>query len=157
MHLLPPLYFSYGQFAVFDRRITPGCLWGQVHTDQGFARRPSAVSFRTLADFGHARVTVAVGPYTARPAHARVIAVPFTVIAGAVVVEGPEELRTGRAVALPPGPYRLVAAQQLVGDEEEMIDLFFEPLEELPPASAILVADDQLSPPPVLLEHAEVA
>jgi hypothetical protein len=43
-----------------------------------------------------------------------------------VIVEGPEETETERNVRLPPGDYRLIAAQNVTGEEEESIDLSFE-------------------------------
>ena len=56
----------------------------------------------------------------------RVIAVPFLVTSGKVIVEGREGTKTERNVRRPPGDYRLAAAQSVTGEEEESIDLSFE-------------------------------
>lgn len=87
----------------------------------------------------------------------RVIAVPFLVTSGKVIVEGPEETMPERNVTLPPGNYRLIAAQRVTGEDEEAIDLFFELLSKPLERSAILVADDKLNPPALLVERAGVA
>jgi len=47
----------------------------------------------------------------------RVIAVPFLVTSGKVIVEGPEETETERNVRLPSGNYRLIAAQNVTGED----------------------------------------
>lgn len=156
--LSPRLYFSYSQFMVYDQSVQlPGCAWTDEHSAQGFARRESTVNFNTLLEFGYADVTVRRSAYQPSAEHDRVIAVPFRVASGEVLVEGPEEMDVERAFTLPPGNYRLVAAQRVTGDEEEVIDLFFEPLAELLERSAILLADDALNPPTPLLETAAVA
>jgi hypothetical protein len=156
---LPPrLYFSYSQFMVYDRSVRlPGCAWTAEHTAQGFARRASAVNFNTPLEFGYADVAVARSAYQSGEGYERVIAVPFLVTSGQVIVEGPEETKPERSIALPPGNYRLVAAQRVTGGEEEAIDLFFEPLTQSLERSAILVADKALNTPRILLESAAVA
>lgn len=158
--LNPDLYFSYSQFFVYDGSVQmPACDWTKAHSDQGFARREGTVAFGTLLEFGRARVVVAVTPYQPRDEYERVIAVPFDSVSGKVIVDGPEETETGRErnFALQPGNYRLVVAQRVTGDDEEAIDLFFEPLTNPLERSAVLVADDALNPPTTLLETAGVA
>ncbi len=156
--LLPRMYFSYRQFMVYDQSVRlPGCAWTDGHSAQGFARRESTVNFGTPLEFGHADVVVSQSAYEPGAEYRRVLAVPFRVASGTVIVEGPEETKCERSFALPVGDYRLVAAQRLTGDEEEAIDLFFEPLVERLERSAILVADDGLNPPASLLETAGVA
>ncbi len=125
---LPPrLYFSYSQFLVYDAGVkSPGSYWTEDHCAQGFARRESTVSFATILEFGHADVSCARTAFQHDEEYDRVISVPFVVFTGKVIVEGPEELRTGRAVDLQVGNYRVIAAQRIVGDEKEVIDLFFE-------------------------------
>lgn len=158
--LLPRLYFSYSQFAVYDQ-IMPlaGCEWTDENSAQGFARRESAVNFSTLLEFGYADVVVSRSSCELRDEYERVIAVPFLVTSGRIIVEGPEETETGRErnFALPPGNYRLVVAQRITGDDGEAIDLFFEPLEKPLERSSVLVADDALTPPTPLLESAGAA
>jgi hypothetical protein len=155
--LLPKLYFSYGQFMVFDQNVKlPGCDWTDGHFAQGFARRPSTACFRTVGESGQADVKASTASYVSKDEYVRVIAVPFAVESGVVLVEGPEESGTERKIKLLPGNYRLVAAQAMVG-EEEVIDLFFERVSQPMQISEILVCDDELSPPSALIETATVA
>src|ERR1700730_11814975 len=101
------LYFSYNGFVVFDKDVElPGCDWSDDHVAQGFARRESTVCFGTLLEFGLAEVSVTLDGYAPRGDYERVIAVPFLVTSGTVVIEGPEEMDTGRHVVVPPGNYR---------------------------------------------------
>lgn len=154
------LYFSYNQFLVYDASVRlPACDWTEAHSAQGFARRESTVCFGSILEFGHADVTATLGCYKPRIGYERVIAVPFFVASGTVVVEGPEEAGPKRCFKANPGSYRLTAAQLvLLGAEEaERIDLFFDELEEPVPSSVIVVADAALSPPHPLLETAGIA
>jgi hypothetical protein len=156
--LQPRLYFSYRQFLVYDLSVrNPGCIWTDIHIAQGFARRGPVVSFGTLLEFGYADVSYCRGPFQPNEAYARVIAVPFVASTGKVMVDGPEEINVGRAFDLPVGSYQLVAAQYIVSDEEEVIDLFFENFEKPLGKSNVVVADGQLNPPACLIETAEVA
>jgi hypothetical protein len=156
--LSPKLYFSYSQFMVYDQSVRlPGCAWTAEHTAQGFARRESTVNFNTPLEFGYADVAVARSAYQGKEEYERVIAVPFLVTSGKVIVEGPEETKSERSFSLPAGNYRLLAAQRVTGDEEEVIDLFFEPLTKPLEQSTILVADGALNPPTPLLETAGIA
>ena len=143
---------------VYDQSVRlPGCDWTEEHTAQGFARRELVVNFNTLLEFGYADVAVSRETYQPEQEYQRAIAVPFQVTSGKVVVEGPEETTVERAVSLPPGHYRLVAAQHVTGDDKEVIDLYFEPLTEALESSAILVADEALTPSTPLIETAKVA
>jgi hypothetical protein len=160
LSLSPRLYFSYSQFDVYDQNIRlGGCAWTDEHTAQGFARRESIVNFGTLLEFGYADVVVRRSSYEPRDDYERVIAVPILITSGRVIVHGPEETETGRErnFALPPGHYRLVAAQRVTGDDEEAIDLFFEPVTQPLEQSEVLVADDALDPPTPLIETAAIA
>ncbi|RYZ71969.1 MAG: hypothetical protein EOP09_03890 [Proteobacteria bacterium] len=157
-NLLPKLYFSYSQFMVFDEtEELPGCEWTEEHSAQGFARRESTVCFGTPLEFGNAEVRATIGSYRPRLEYDRVIAVPFFCSSGKVIVEGPEEMDAGRLLELPNGNYKLTAAQIITGDDEETIDLFFEPLSEPLDRSVILVSDEMLNPPRPLKEEAEIA
>lgn len=143
---------------VYDQSVRlPGCAWTDQHTAQGFARRESTVNFNTPVEFGYADVTVSRSSCEPREENDRVIAVPFRVASGKVVVEGPEETTPERSFELPPGDYRLVAAQRVIADDEESIELFFEPLAKPLQHSVVLVADEGLNPPVSLLETAGVA
>lgn len=157
LKLSPPLYFSYGQFLVYDQSVSaPGCLWTEQHTAQGFARRESTVCFRTLLDSGYADVVYQLDAFMPDTSYERVIAVPFLVSTGKVIVDGPEEINVSRLVEIANGRYRLTAAQRVAGDREH-IELFFEKLEQPLQGSHIVVADKQLQVPGKLLETAAVA
>lgn len=146
------LRYAYHQFSVYDDSLRAiGCDWTNEYVAQGFARRESVVSFATILDVGHADVTVGT-VYQPRDEYERVIAVPFLVVSGPVVIKGPEESLAKPALTLPPGFYRLVAAQRvtLVRDDgfgDEQVDLFFEAQDGPVERSAILVADAALDPP----------
>jgi hypothetical protein len=156
------IYFSYNQFTVFDNAERDiGSHWTQHHHEQGFARRERIVSFVTMLEFGHALVSVRLGEYLARHDDQRVIAVPFRVDSGGVSIVGPEEPDSPRTISLSTGHYRLVAAQRVVQEDEEhmvfeeAVDLFFEPVSQPAKQSQIILADEGLHPPAVLLEHAD--
>jgi hypothetical protein len=152
------MYFSYTQFMVFDHSIDlPGCAWTEAHSAQGFARRESAVCFNSILEFGDADISVIRGAYDLTDQYDRVISVPFTVTSGKVAVEGPEECDVNRVIELRNGVYRLVAAQRVVNDTAEEIDLYFELLQAPLQQSEVLVADENLNPPEKLLEVADVA
>ena len=149
--------FGYSQFLVFDKEAPAGHQWSQGHYDQGFARTGRSVSFGTPLEFGHGAVLVHVGPYEGRDDHTRVIEVPFEVSSGEVVVGGPEEfpVKPERVFQLPKGHYRLVAAQAVIEEDQEKIDLYFEKLAEPLATSRIISADEGMHPPTPLLETAE--
>lgn len=156
--LSPRLYFSYSQFMVYDQsEQLPGCDWTEEHTAQGFARRESTVCFGTLLEFGNSDIVVTVGQYRPELQYERVITVPFRSASGRVTVEGPEEMDVERDFELPSGDYRLTAAQTVIGDDEERIDLFFEPVTTPLKHSIIVIADEMLTPPESLIETAEIA
>jgi hypothetical protein len=155
---IPKLYFSYSQFMVFDQsELLPGCDWSEAHSDQGFARRESTVCFGTLLEFGHAVVAVTLGGYLPDDDYVRVIEVPFRCVSGKVIIEGPEETDVNRVFDMPCGDYRLTAAQVLIGNDEEQIDLFFEALAEPLGQSFIIIADEMLNPPELLIETSSIA
>jgi hypothetical protein len=151
------LYFSYSQFFVYDQSVkVPECDWTARHFNQGFARRESSVSFGTLLEFGRAELSVRLGAFKESRDYQRVIAVPFLVTSGRIVVGGPEEFDNDRSFALKQGHYCLVAAQHVTGDDNEDIRLFLE-LRDSPLAhSEIIIADETLNPMMPLLETADV-
>ena len=153
---LSEMYFSYGQFFVFDRSVTlPACAWTQPHYDQGFARRERNVALATLLEFGRADVNVILGAYLPRDIYRRVIAVPLEVQSGIVVISGPEEFDDDRAIEISSGSYMLTSAQAVVDDDRERIDLYFDLLTEPASRSRVILADESLTPPDPLLENAE--
>ena len=103
-------------------------------------------------------VRVHLGQYTANQGDERVIVVPFYSPTGQIVVEGPEEDEVSdRDISIAPGHYNLLAAQRVVDDEEEVIDLYFQKLGEPAKHSKVLMADEELDPPAKLLEDADIA
>jgi hypothetical protein len=156
--LLPRMYFSYDQFMVYDSAIrAPGCVWTDAHVMQGFAKRESTVCFGTLLEFGFADVSWIEGPYDGNQDYERVVSVPFVAVTGEIAVDGPDEIKIERLLHLPVGNYQIVAAQRVLNEEEEVIDLFIDRLKEPISTSRVLVADALLSPPRHLLESAETA
>ncbi len=151
------LQFSYNQFLVYDSSVSsPGCIWTDTHVGQGFARRESVVCFSTILEFGNARLSVCLGPYSKSTNHERVISTPFNAPTGKVLIEGPEESNTNRHIELEPGCYKVTAAQKVVRGDEE-IELYFEKVIKPEEHSMIIIADEELDPPDELLEHAEIA
>ena len=143
---------------VFDQSVRlPGCDWTDEHYAQGFARRESTVNFSTLFEFGEADVAVTCRAYKSGEQYERVIEVPFRVTSGKVIVGGPEDVEDKRITELLSGDYRLTAAQRVIGDEEEAIDLFFELLSKPLERSTILVADKSLTIADPLSESAGTA
>ena len=157
-NLQPAMYFSYGQFIVYDDgEALPACLWKQAHVNQGFARRESTVCFRTLLEFGLADLNVVIGCFNLDRAYERIIAVPVRVTTGRVMVEGPEEIKFRPPIALAAGNYRVVAAQLVKSETEEAIDVYFEALQQPLRQSQIILADEDLLVEGDLLETAEIA
>ncbi|MCI0527426.1 MAG: competence protein ComJ, partial [Nitrospira sp.] len=127
------MYFSYSQFMVSDETVkVPACDWTEDHSKQGFARRLSTVCFGTILEFGTASVNVYLGPYVEREGYERVIAIPFFSPSGRVVVKGPENFTVPpeQRLSLQPGHYKLFAAQQVVDEDAELIELYFHWLDE---------------------------
>ena len=152
------LFFSYGQFMVYDHSVSlPGCIWQDLHVNQGFARRESVVCFGTILDYGRANVHVWLQPFAKRKEHQRAISVPFFSPEGRVFLEGPEETVTDRYLDIEVGHYLVTAAQYVLNYQEEEIDLFFERVISPAAHSRILLADEQLNPPEELVEDAEIA
>lgn len=151
------IYFSHSQFQVFDAKALAGHHWTKGHYGQAFARGPRSVSFGTPLEFGHANVLSHLGKYEGRDEHLRVIEVPFEVASGEVVVGGPEQfpVTSDRTFQLPVGSYRMTAAQAVIDDENEKIDLYFEKREQPLTKSRIIIADSEMRPPNPLLESAE--
>lgn len=154
-------YFSYQQIIVSDAMERAGLDWTDAHTSQGFARRESNASFKTILESGLGEVQV----FSARPecwdAYERVIGVPFRACSGRITVDGPDAPGDEVRLTVPVGDYRLYCAQRVTVDDdlhgEECIDLFLEQLERPAERSEILVRDAALVPPSVLLENAKVA
>lgn len=150
------LDYSYNQFMVCDASTPIFGLWTEQHSNQGFCRFESAVSFLAIiAEFGGAQTTVFLGSYPGAECDVRVIAVPFRCISGRVLVSGPEW--GGEDIDLSPGHYRLSAAQRFLNDKKQAINLYFEPVLRPATRSEILKADHELVPGEPLFETADIA
>lgn len=119
----------YHQLIVFDETVAPlPNDWREQHVAQGFAWRPSTVSFATLGDLGDLRVEVRVADeLDVLPDAVRAIVVPFT-------VSPPGRVRMDTTKSLPhlhscrpaqktiyisryPRPFRRAATVQLLPDK----------------------------------------
>lgn len=147
------MYFSYSQFLTLDAvHGTKGVVGTEGHYRQGFVRGPNSVSFLTLEEFGNAQLSIKLGQWRPNSDFVRVIEVPFEVVSGRVCVEGPDEYKSGRAVAIEPGNYRLTCSQAVTGEDAETIELVFEPLAAAQTRSRVIVVDAGLDLPRELLE-----
>jgi hypothetical protein len=152
--------YSYGQILIYDDGAGIVGEWSERHFNQGFVRSDGHLSLRTLPESGSVLVRVFMSPYVAVQDDARVIAVPFRAISGAIHVIAPDRVNTKPpAIRLPPGEYRLVTCQRffagdgVMGDQD--LDLFFERVDLPRQRSEILVADPGLRPELPLLETAD--
>ena len=161
------LYFSYNQFYINDRQYLKDVgKWTDDHSDQGFVRLPHSIAVITLREFGVASLEVYLGTYEPLRDYARVIAVPLHVESGEILFEDPDNAGLIEDyISISPGHYRVVIAQQdlfpeldetEVDGHIEAVDVFFELLEGPLAKSSILVCDDRLNPPEVLLETADL-
>ncbi|PTY01991.1 hypothetical protein DB346_10270 [Verrucomicrobia bacterium LW23] len=158
--LEPVLDFSFHQFFVFDPIDAAGGHHiprsTEAHLQQGFARLETSVAFNTIELFGDATVTIFFLPYEKFAEYQRVIAVPLENRSGKIGVESVEAYVRHRQFSIQPGHYRLTAAQCVVDEEREVIDLFFERLKAPMARSEIILADDMLEGAPFpLLETCE--
>jgi hypothetical protein len=153
--LSPDLYFSYGQFFVYDKELTnPATEWSPDHTRQGFARRERAIAVGTLLEFGFATVTVGLDLPNPLTSYERVLALPLELRSGLLAVDGPEEHPIARWCPAAPGYYRVLIAQRTIEDEREDIAISLERLATRLDRSEVLIADDALDPPTPLIETA---
>jgi hypothetical protein len=150
--------FDYSQFLVYDVSVeVPVCQWTEAHVNQGFARRESVACVGTLFQGGSADVTVFSGSFRAQESYRRVIALPFHSPEGKVIVGGLLEMYIAHVVFCPRGYHKLYVAQWVADEESERegVHLFFHHRQEPVASSEIILADEGLSPPAVLLESAE--
>ena len=87
----------------------------------------------------------------------RVVSVPLNVKSGDIRMEGPEEYPVERKVLVPPGWYQVIVAQNAQGDETEQVDVYLQAILSDSGGSAVILADEGMRPPKVLLESAVVA
>jgi hypothetical protein len=149
--------FSHNQFLIYDVAVAiPQCEWTDEHSRQGFARRESAICLGTILQSGTASVRVYHGPIVPQQEWQRVIANPFSSPTGRIVVRGLMEMYIAHLVQLRPGFYRIYTCQTLADaqDEHELIELFFLPEDQPMDHSEVILADEGLTPPSVLVEGA---
>jgi hypothetical protein len=152
------MYFSYGQFMVFDRdEQLPGSLWNEGHVNQGFVRRKYTVGFGTIFEHGTAELRVFVGTPANFIAYQRVVCVPIEAPSGELRFEGPEEDPIQRFVRLPPGAYNVCVAQRVISEGSLQVGVFVSPALDAPLRSSVVIADEQLKPQATLIETGEVA
>jgi len=151
------LDISYAQLAVFDSKLeAPFSDWTNEHVAQGFAWRPSSVSFGTLHSSGTIRVEVF--RYRSFRGDAslaeRIILVPFAVPEhGAIEIAS---IGSSAALELPPGDYALTFEHGCDAAGIMWSNFYFCPELGLVKPQ-ILRADAELSPPEVLVMTAEPA
>lgn len=151
------MYISYGQIMIYDHN-TPyaGLHWTEPHYKQGFARTQEQASFRTLHEYGHVDLAVHTSDCPKiEDWQTRIIDVPIQIGSGVAVISGPEE-DEGRTVSLRPGHYRVCVAQG-TRDGRDSIVVCFHSHGSPNLQSAILRADDELSPGECLLEICELS
>jgi Competence protein J (ComJ) len=152
------MYFSYNQFMVYDSgEKLPGSDWKDEHVSQGFARREFSIGFGTLLQFGHASVRVFIGSPAGIEEYERVVSVPLNVKSGDIRIEGPEEYPVERKILVSPGWYQVIVAQIAKSDEVEQIDIYLKSISSDSGGSSVILADEGLNPPKILLESAEIA
>ncbi|HEY7308444.1 MAG TPA: competence protein ComJ [Gemmataceae bacterium] len=149
--------FDYNQFIVYDVSVeVPECKWTEEHCNQGFARRASVACIGTLLQYGQGEATVFFGPYLEQKNYQRVIALPFHSSTGKVIVQGMMEIYLAHILFCDRGHYKLYIAQWIADEEDERegIHIFFHLQDQPLSKSEIIIADEGLSPPPILLEDA---
>jgi hypothetical protein len=148
---------SYSQVMIYDKSVQlPGCDWTETHSNQGFARREGTFCCGTLIDCGKANITVYLGAIDALDKYERVIETPFKAHTGKIGVEGPDEYPIERGFQIEPGIYNLTVAQKFVDEGMVKVDVYFQWIDKPLTKSAILLQDDDLNPPDILLEDAEI-
>lgn len=145
------LEVAYEQIAVFQSGLNnPFNDWTERHSEQGFAWRPSSVSFRTLDVDGPISVSVVrTTAFQPSPSALRIIQVPLRVLKG-----GALEIATivnSAEIAIAGGEYVLVFEHGR--DEQGSMWCAFHLIKGSAPA-AVLRADPELSPGSELLMEA---
>lgn len=147
---------SYAQLVVYDAGVRfPACDWTQEHSEQGFARREGTLCIGTLLPHGLAELAAYETGAVPEHDYVRVIETPFHAMTGDIRVEAPDEYPTARGFRVPVGQYALTFGQTVLDEEELKVDLYFANRPTAPERSRIVVQDEDLNPPAILLEHAE--
>lgn len=152
------MYFSYGQFMVYDRsERSPGSLWTEAHVAQGFIRRPYSIGFGTILEYGRASVRIFLRELTDLDTYERIVRVPIELRTGVMQIDGPEEHPTRRSVQLDAGHYQICVAQRVIDSDSEAIDIFIVPCNSAANQSQIVLADSHLTLLHELVETGDVA
>ena len=129
--------------------------WSETHVDQGFSWRSTSVSFGTLSDIAECEVQVSIDNTITLDENAiRIIAVPFE-----VGTDGAEiaSIADSQIIEIPKGKYELIFSA-IPADLNLGIERYdFKFVERETEIARIIRADDELSPPEVLLMEAEPA
>jgi hypothetical protein len=150
------LSIAYSTIAVFEPTLDhPFNDWTNKHIYQGFSWRKESVSFRTLRDYGIAKVqTVIANELKIAPDITRAILVPFEVASsGRVEITS---IDRGEVIEIPSGSYALVYQARVLNAKEELCLMTFIPAIE-PVEPHILRTDPLLSPEYPLLMEAQAA
>jgi hypothetical protein len=128
--------------------------WNDTHINQGFSWRPASVSFGTLNDNPECEVIVKTGNILEENSTAiRSIVVPFTVGLDGIEIAS---IADSQPLELPEGHYQLVF--NAISNKQDSLDTYeFIFIKSQNPSARILKADEQLSPPEVLLMDASPA
>lgn len=147
------LEILYSQIAVFSQgMVDPFNDWNDVHVSQGFSWRPGSVSFGTFNDSGKCKINVSMADQiTPIEEASRIIIVPFEVTNNGVEVASIIESIN---VHVPNGIYEL-AFSGISQNDVDVYNLVF--VRSSSPKARILLVDEDLSPPKVLLMDANPA
>src|SRR5437016_2369137 len=105
------LDFDYNQILVYDVSVAvPECTWTEEHCNQGFARRESVACLGTILQYGQADAVVFHGPFVEQETYERVIALPFYVPTGRVIIQGMMEVYLAHVLFCGQGQYKLYVA-----------------------------------------------
>lgn len=109
-----------------------------------------------MLQYGQADTTVYFGPYLQQENYQRVITLPFHSPTGKIIIQGMMQIYLAHILFCDKGHYKLYVAQWIADEEDECegVHLFFDPQENPVTKSEIIIADEGLSPPAVLLESA---
>jgi hypothetical protein len=151
------IYFSYGQFVVYDdTEKLPGSCWDDRHIRQGFVRRRNAIGFSTILEFGTALLRVYSGEINRTREYARVVRVPLETPSGKVRFEGPEEYPIDRYVSVAKGVSLITVAQFHIDEGSIQLDLYIVPVIGKKHHSSIIVSEAGMSDV-VITEDGKVA
>ena len=114
------LYYSYSQFIVYDGDDLGDFPWTDIHIAQGFIRRDSEVSIRTLTEYGCASIELFLNAYDGDQNFDRLLKCPFYAKSGHVFVISPDQTDDDSPMlVVDPGHYSLVVGQKFISDLDD--------------------------------------